>query len=69
MNIIINYNIDDILSKIKIKKPIYFNNKIILNLYYEKNEYILFQTPIMYLPYDYIYDSNIANISLPISSV
>ena len=59
MNIITNYNIDNIFNKIKIKKPIYFNNKIILNLYYEKNEYILFQTPIMYLPYDYIYDNNI----------
>ena len=56
MNIITSYNLDEVFNKIKIKKPIKFNNKLILNLYDEYQEYLLFQTPTMYLPRDYIHD-------------
>ena len=57
MNIITKYNIDNIFSKIKIKKPIYFNNKTILNIHYGNQNCLLLQTPIMYLPYDFIEDN------------
>ena len=56
MNIITSYNIDEVFDNIKIKKPINFNNKYILNLYDKNDEHLLFQTPIMYLPNNYIYD-------------
>ena len=56
MNIITSYNIDEVFNNIKIKKPINFNNKYILNLYDSNNEHLLFQTPIMYIPTNYIYD-------------
>ena len=56
MNIITSYNIDEVFNNIKIKKPINFNNKYILNLYDTNDEHLLFQTPIMYLPTNYIYD-------------
>ena len=57
MNIITKYNIDNIFSKIKIKKPICFNNKTILNIHYGNQNCLLLQTPIMYLPYDFIEDN------------
>ena len=51
MNIITNYDIDEVFKNIKIKKPISFNNRKILNIYYEKQNYLLFQSPLMYLPF------------------
>ena len=59
MNIITSYDINEVYSRIKVKKPIKFNNKIILNIYDNIQENLLFQSPVMYLPYDYIYDENI----------
>ena len=59
MNIITSYDINEVYSRIKIKKPIKFNNKIILNLYDEYQDCLLFQSPTMYLPYDYIYNDNV----------
>jgi hypothetical protein len=56
MNIITSYNIDDVFKNIKIKKPVNFNNKSILNLYNNKDEPIIFQSPVLYLPNNYIYD-------------
>ena len=38
MNIITNYDIDEVFKNIKIKKPISFNNRKILNIYYEKQK-------------------------------
>ena len=58
MNIITSFNINEVFSRIKIKKPIKFNNKIILNLYDGYQDCLLFQSPIMYLPYDYIHNDN-----------
>ena len=62
MNIITSYNIDEVFSNIKIKKPIQFNNKILLNLYDKNEEHLLFQTPIMYLPKNYMYDDTTISI-------
>ena len=59
MNIITSYDINEVYSRIKVKKPIKFNNKIILNIYDNIQENLFFQSPVMYLPYDYIYDENI----------
>ena len=58
MNIITSYDINDVYSQIKVKKPVKFNNKIILNIYDNLQESLLFQSPVMYLPYNYIYDNN-----------
>jgi len=59
MNIITSYDINEVYTRIKVKKPIRFNNKIILNIYDIAQENLLFQSPVMYLPYNYIYDTNV----------
>lgn len=59
MNIITSYDINEVYSRIKIKKPIKFNNKIILNLYDEYQDCLLFQSPTMYLPYDFIHNDSV----------
>ena len=59
MNIITSYDINEVYKNVKVKKPIKFNNKIILNIFDSSQNNLLFQSPLMYLPYNFIYFDNI----------
>ncbi len=47
-----------------IKKPFFYNNKIIFDLYTEKDKHIYIESPSMIIPFNYILDENNYKLSL-----
>ena len=68
MNIITNYDIDEVFKNIKIKKPISFNNRKYL-IFIRKTKLFIISISSMYLPYDFIHNKKILIYSIFANSI